>query len=98
MSNSFRTDESIIDVWLTERVKNLGVKIPAKRLSLRELLSMDVPFVHLVDGNKHFFNKKDLEKAAEILEEKFLNAEVFPIVFVSKEVSVVISISSEVRV
>lgn len=84
MSNSFRTDEYIIDVWLTERIKDVGVKIPTKRLSLRELLSMDVPFVPLMDGNKHFFNKKDLEKAAEVLGEKFLSAEVFPIIFVSK--------------
>ncbi|MEM1517901.1 MAG: DUF61 family protein [Nitrososphaerota archaeon] len=85
MSEGLIDKEAVTDALLVEYIKKLGASMPAKRLSIRQLLLMDEPSVNQVNGEKHFFNKNELIKAAELLRGCCLECEVFPIVFVPRK-------------
>lgn len=85
MSEGLIDKEAVTDALLASYIKKLGTSMPAKRLSIRQLLSMDEPSVNRVNGEKHFFNKNELLKAAELLKECCLEWEVFPLVFVHRK-------------
>lgn len=59
---------------------------PARRASVRELLSQLRPFVETRGGGIHHFSREDLEKAASILPPELLEAPIFPIVFSRGEI------------
>lgn len=83
MSGDLVSGDSFIESWLVEHIRRFGVRVPVKRLSLRQLLSMDEPSVLLSNGEKHFFNRNELVKAAELIGKEYLDREVFPLVFIS---------------
>jgi len=80
-----RDREGIIEGWLSEQVRQLGGALPAKRASLSTLLRMNEPFVETVSGGKHYFRKEDLERAVEVLGDKYMDLPLFPLVFTLRE-------------
>jgi uncharacterized protein (UPF0216 family) len=85
MRENFVSRDSFIEAWLAERLKRLSTGMPLKRLSLRQLLSMEEPSVPLSNGDRHCFNRDELIKAAELLGLECMDYEVFPIVFISSK-------------
>ncbi len=85
MGEDFVSRDSFIEAWLAEHLKRLSTGMPVKRLSLRQLLSMEKPSVQLSNGDRHFFNRDELMKAAELLGHEYLDYEVFPLVFISRK-------------
>ena len=85
MGEDFVSRDSFIEAWLAEHLKRLSSGMPVKRLSLRQLLSMEKPSVQLSNGDRHFFNRDELMKAAELLGYEYLDYEVFPLVFISRK-------------
>jgi uncharacterized protein (UPF0216 family) len=50
-------------------IQTLNRHLPAKRRTLKELLSEDRPNIKNLDGSTHFFDKKELEKIASMIPE-----------------------------
>jgi uncharacterized protein (UPF0216 family) len=46
---------------------------------------MEKPSVPLSNGDRHYFNRNELIKAAELLGRECMDAEVFPLVFISRK-------------
>jgi uncharacterized protein (UPF0216 family) len=85
MGENFVSRDSFIEPWLAEHLKRLSTGMPVKRLSLRQLLFMEKPSVPLSNGDRHYFNRNELIKAAELLGRECMDAEVFPLVFISRK-------------
>ncbi len=85
MSEDFVSRESFVEAWLAEQIKKIGNRMPVKRFSLRQLLSMYKPSVPLSNGDRHFFNIEELKRAAELLSNECLDYEVFPLIFMSRK-------------
>jgi len=74
------------EAWASHQLHLLRDLVPARRASLRELLSSEEPSVETRSGGRHRFLRRDLEDAASILPVILWDAPVFPIVFTLGEV------------
>ncbi len=61
----FNEDEKISIKFL----QTLNRHLPAKRLTLKELLSEAKPGIKTLDGSTHSFDKKELERLASVIPE-----------------------------
>lgn len=61
----FNEDEKISIKFL----QTLNRHLPAKRLTLKELLSLAKPGIKTLDGSTHSFDKKELERLSSIVPE-----------------------------
>ncbi len=60
-------------------LQTLNRHLPAKRKTLKELLSENKPFIKNQDGSTHHFDKKELEKLASMIPEEDYGALRLPI-------------------
>jgi len=68
--NDDRLVDRPIGTYLQDEFKALNAHIPRRRRPLSELLKEAHPQIGLSDGSTHSFRRKELEKIAEMLDEK----------------------------
>ncbi len=73
-------EDRILEEFLKQELRALNSSLPVKRLSLRELLEMDIPYVRTRDGGVHMFRKSELRTALEVLGEDDAGKLLLPII------------------
>lgn len=58
--------DELIDTFLREELRLVNKHLPRRKISLCELLNMDVPYVVTGNGGIHIFDPKELEMLAKI--------------------------------
>lgn len=62
----------------------INAHLPKNRKSLKQLLIEEEPYVETIEGSKHFFKRRELEKASETIPEKFHEAMLLPILIIRR--------------
>lgn len=67
--------------WLRRQLKYLISNVPRCKLRLEELLQMENPYIELISGEKHYFDKRELEELKNILPRELASRLRLPLVF-----------------
>lgn len=67
--------------WLRRQLKYLTSNLPRFKLKLEELLQMEDPYVELISGEKHYFDRRELEELKNILPRELASRLRLPLVF-----------------
>ncbi|MEM0078724.1 MAG: DUF61 family protein [Nitrososphaerota archaeon] len=67
--------------WLRRQLKHLTSNTPRFKLRLEELLQMENPYVELISGEKHYFDRRELEELRNILPGELASRLKLPLVF-----------------
>ncbi len=72
-------EETILKA-LENELRIINKHLPYRRLSLKKLLSMEIPYIVLRDGTRHLFRRKELLMLKELVDSSELDKLLIPII------------------
>jgi len=71
----------VVDEWLSHTLRSINDTLPRRVEKLTRLLEMEQPYVETIGGQKHYFNKHELQRINEELPRGIAQTLYLPIIF-----------------